>query len=68
MSGVTLALVSAPGAGQEATGGGPGRDHGDTGRRCTVTPAYTALALSTLHYSVTLHYGTSTQIGGRVIP
>ena len=36
--------------------------------RCTVTPAYTALALSTLHYSVTLHYGASTQIGGRIIP
>ena len=32
MSGVTLALVSAPRGGQEATGGGPGRDHGDTGR------------------------------------
>ena len=36
--------------------------------RCTVTPAYTALALSTLHYWYTLHYGASTQIGGRIIP
>ena len=33
--------------------------------RCTVTPAYTALALSTLHYWYTLHYGAL--IGGLII-
>ena len=63
MSVVTLAVVSAPGGGQEATGGGPGRDHGDTGHCSAVLwhhAAYTALALSTLHYWYTLHYGAST--------